>query len=133
MFLLDTCVISDFVKGHANTLKKLKSFSPSLISISAITFMEIEYGLRRIPTTRYKFDSILHELYECITIHGFDQPIANCAAAIRYELMSVGKPIGAYDFLIAATALAKKLTLVTSNTNEFVRVQNLHVENWRNV
>lgn len=131
MFLLDTCAISDFVKGHSNTLGKLKSYSPSLISISAITLMEIEYGLKRIPTTRHKFDSILNPLFECIDIHPFGQQIANCAAEIRYELIRIGSPIGVYDFLIAATALEKNLILVTSNTREFARVKELHTEDWR--
>lgn len=27
-YLLDTCVISDFIKGEENTLKRLKSTSP---------------------------------------------------------------------------------------------------------
>ncbi|MGL5078460.1 MAG: type II toxin-antitoxin system VapC family toxin, partial [Waterburya sp.] len=42
-----------------------------------------------------------------------------------------GTPIGAYDLLIAATALANELILVTSNTKEFSRVKHLVLENWR--
>jgi tRNA(fMet)-specific endonuclease VapC len=36
-YLLDTCVVSDFVKGEENTLKKLKSISPAEIFISSLT------------------------------------------------------------------------------------------------
>lgn len=32
--------------------------------------------------------------------------------------------------LIAATAIANNLALITNNTKEFERVQNLNVENW---
>ena len=42
MYLLDTCVISDFVKGNENTLRKVKALAPSLLFISTITQMEIE-------------------------------------------------------------------------------------------
>jgi tRNA(fMet)-specific endonuclease VapC len=38
--------------------------------------------------------------------------------------------IGANDLFIAAHARCLKLTLVTNNTGEFGRVQNLKIENW---
>ncbi len=44
-YLLDTCVVSDFVKGEPNTLKRLKAIAPSQIAISSITAMELRYGL----------------------------------------------------------------------------------------
>jgi predicted nucleic acid-binding protein len=44
-YLIDTCVVSDFLKGDSNTLNKLKSISPKNIVISSITIMKIEYGL----------------------------------------------------------------------------------------
>lgn len=42
----------------------------------------------------------------------------------------MGRPIGPNDLLIAATARAKDLTVVTSNTREFHRVVGLRVEDW---
>jgi tRNA(fMet)-specific endonuclease VapC len=49
---------------------------------------------------------------------------------IRQDLESTGRPIGANDLLIAAHARASDATLVTANTTEFSRVQNLTLENW---
>ena len=48
-YLLDTCVVSDFVKGEKNTLDKLKKVSPNEIAISSITVMEIQYGITLNP------------------------------------------------------------------------------------
>ncbi len=45
--------------------------------------------------------------------------------------MSVGKPIGPYDTMIAAVALANGLMLVTHNTSEFSRVAGLVLEDWQ--
>jgi tRNA(fMet)-specific endonuclease VapC len=39
-------------------------------------------------------------------------------------------PIGAYDLQIAAIALANDLTLITHNTKEFGRIDNLKLEDW---
>jgi tRNA(fMet)-specific endonuclease VapC len=48
-------------------------------------------------------------------------------AALRYE----GLPIGPYDILIAGTAIAQDLVLVTSNSAEFERVDQLKSKDWR--
>lgn len=50
--------------------------------------------------------------------------------SIRSQLQAQGTPIGAYDFQIAAIALAYDLTLVTHNLREFNRVENLKLEDW---
>ena len=42
----------------------------------------------------------------------------------------IGQPIGAIDLLIAAHALALDLTVVTDNEREFLRIDDLRVENW---
>jgi len=45
-------------------------------------------------------------------------------------LEKLGKPIGPYDLLIAATALANGLVLVTHNTREFMRIPGIQLEDW---
>ena len=61
----------------------------------------------------------------------FDEADARATAAIRAALKTRGQPIGAYDALIAGTALARGLVVVTSNAGEFKRVSGLQVEDWR--
>jgi tRNA(fMet)-specific endonuclease VapC len=51
-------------------------------------------------------------------------------AKIRAGLEKIGKIIGPNDIIIAATALSHGATLVTHNTKEFERVQDLLVEDW---
>ncbi|MEI6328866.1 MAG: hypothetical protein WCP16_06515 [Pseudanabaena sp. ELA645] len=51
---------------------------------------------------------------------------------IRNFLKLAGTPIGAYDVLIAATALTHRLIIVTANVREFERIPNLQIQNWRN-
>jgi tRNA(fMet)-specific endonuclease VapC len=52
------------------------------------------------------------------------------AASLRADLESLGKPIGGYDLLIAAQAIANRLTLITANESEFSRVSGLRWKNW---
>ena len=51
-------------------------------------------------------------------------------AQIRAALKVRGTMIGANYLFIAAHARALDLTLVTNNTDEFSRIQNLNIENW---
>jgi tRNA(fMet)-specific endonuclease VapC len=61
----------------------------------------------------------------------FDDRAAEEYGTIRAHLASLGTPIGPNDMLIAAIALANKLTLVTHNTTEFSRVPGLALEDWQ--
>jgi len=60
----------------------------------------------------------------------FDEDDARAAGTIRAELAAIGKPIGAYDVLLAGQARRHGATLVTSNANEFTRVARLKWEDW---
>lgn len=130
-YLLDTCVVSDFVKGEKNTLKRLKSTSKTEIAISSITVMEVKYGLAMNPQRALKIQPVIETFLNSITILPFGLLEAEQAAQIRNFLKQAGSPIGAYDVLIAATALIHNNTVITSNIREFQRVPNLSIENWR--
>lgn len=132
-YLLDTCVISDFIKGEENTLQRIKLISPAEIFVSSLTVMEVKYGLAINPQRAVKIQSIIATLLDSITILPFDSKEAEQAAQIRSFLKLAGSPIGAYDLLIAATAVINNHIMVTSNVREFQRVPNLKIENWRSV
>jgi hypothetical protein len=53
-YLLDTCVISDFIKGEAGTTARLRQTPPVDIAISAVTVMELRYGLALNPQRAQK-------------------------------------------------------------------------------
>lgn len=131
LILLDTCTISDFVKGDANTLAQIKNHSPGDIAVSAITLMEVEYGLLLNPGKAKKLRPILAEFFASISILALGNQEAMCASQIRVDLKQSGTPIGAYDLLIGATALTHHLKLITANPKEFERIQGLSWENWR--
>ena len=131
-FLLDTCTISDYLKGDRSTLRRFKQEKPFDIYISTLTVFEIDFGLQLKPSLIKKIAPQLEIIYRKIEIINFSIDEAYSAAKIRKDLKLAGTPIGFYDLLIAATAQANDLILVTSNCNEFSRIEGLEVENWRN-
>ncbi len=130
-YLLDTCVISDFIKGEPGTQAQLKQTPPTDIAVSVITVMELRYGLLINPQRAYKVEPAIASFLASVTILSFSNAEAVQAAQVRAILKTRGQPIGAYDVLIAATALQHSLLMVTANQREFDRVSGLQTENWR--
>ena len=130
-YLLDTCVLSDFARGDAHTLTHVKTMSPALIGVSSVSLMEIEFGLALNSARARKLAPVMHALFQAVSILPYGPEDARATATLRASLQKRGRPIGAYDALIAGCALARGLVLVTSNEREFRRVSGLPVENWR--
>ena len=130
-YLLDTCTVSDFVKGEPGVLVRVKNTPPDQIAISVVTRMEIEYGLLLNPNRARKLAPILDQFLSAISVLSFDDADAKAAAAIRAALHQAGRPIAPYDCQIAGCGLARGLVVVTANESEFRRVSGLGVENWR--
>ena len=130
MYLLDTNIISYWMRGDPQLINKIKNYSPSDLSLSTITLAEIYYGIEKSPIKkkgrRLKIEYIKSEL----DIFPFNEQAAIKYGAIRAALEKLGKPISERDTQIASIALANKLCIVTHNTKEFGRIPKLKVEDW---
>jgi tRNA(fMet)-specific endonuclease VapC len=60
----------------------------------------------------------------------FEDDDSRVAGSVRAALKSVGKPIGAYDLLMAGQALRQGLSPVTTNASECSRVKGLNWQDW---
>lgn len=132
-YLLDTCTVSHFVKGHPSISTKLKQTSPSLLSLSSISLMEIEYGLKLNLSRAHEINPIIEMLLERIELLSFEDRDAKIAGSIRADLRRADTPIGPYDLLIASQAMSHGLILVTQNTKEFTRIPGLLLQDWLNL
>lgn len=132
-YLLDTCVISDFVKGESGTLLRLRQTPPADIAVSVVTVMELRYGLALNPQRAMTIEPVISSLLTSVEILIFGTPESEQAVQIRAALKSQGRPIGAYDLLIAARALGHGLLMITANQREYDRVPGLQTENWRHL
>ena len=79
---------------------------------------------------RHQDELALDAFLGYIEVLDFPDETASHYAKIRAHLKTRGRMIGANDLLMAAHARSLGLTLVTNNTHEFGRVQNLVIENW---
>ena len=130
-YLLDTTVVSDFVRGHAAVRYRWLRAAPAELAVSAITVMEVEYGLALNPDRALRIRPVVAELLQLLTVLPCGDTEARAIGILRGALARAGTPIGPWDAVIAATALSHGLILVTSNTAEFRRITRLRVEDWR--
>ena len=130
-YLLDTCTISDLFAGNNVTKQKLSAVSPSSVAISTVTVMEVLYGFELNPAIERKFSTAFKSLCGAVQILPLDQSAAEVASSIRAHLKIQGTPIGSFDLLISAIAVANECILVTDNSREFKRVPKLKIANWR--
>jgi len=130
-YLLDTCALSYFFRKDPNVLMHFKGSSPDDLAFSYITTMEIEYGLRLHQEREIKIRPIWEEITNLIKMLSFGEKEACYVGALRAHLKRDGKPVGAYDLLIGATAKVNQLILITSNVKEFALILDLKIKNWK--
>lgn len=129
MFMLDSDICIYLINERDEMLQERFEKNASGICISAITHAELRFGAAhsaRVEENTREIDAFCRDL----PILPFDAAAGLHYGAIRQELVSRGRPIGANDLLIAAHARSAGATLVTNNEREFARVPELRIENW---
>lgn len=129
-YLLDTNVISDFVRGVAVVQHRLRACAPSDVAVSTVTTMEIAYGLARNPVRARRIAPLIQSLLASVATLPYSETDATETGRIRAELESEGRPIGLCDAMIAGTARGRNLVVVTHNVSGFSRVSALNVVDW---
>jgi tRNA(fMet)-specific endonuclease VapC len=123
----DTCVY--LIKGRPPQVsERFRHHRLSAVGLSSIVVSELSWGVAKSGLQR-NVDA-LDAFLAAFEVAPYDQAAAFVYGRLRAELERRGIPIGPFDTLIAAHALALDVTLVTNNVREFKRVPGLRVENW---
>ncbi len=132
-YLLDTNACIALIKGKpASVRTRLRTAvaAGGKVYVSSIVAFELWYGVSKSSQSEANRQRLGAFLAGAIALLAFDDEDARSAGAIRAAWEALGKPIGAYDLLIAGQALQRKLTLVTANVTEFARVKGLTWQDW---
>jgi toxin FitB len=137
MILLDTDVVSEFmrIRPQPSVVRWLDRQPPSAIWITAITLMEIRYGLQTMPKgerqeTMVKTFELLLDTKLDRRVAPFDNEAAQHAANLMTARKAKGRPADVKDTLIAGIALASRATLATRNTGHFADLSIPVVNPW---
>jgi len=129
-YFLDTNTCIQYINGRSKSiLTKLQSTPANEIVVGSIVRAELAHGASKsqYPELNRQRQQQFLQPYQTLP---FDDVIENIYGELRATLEKTGQPIGPLDMLIAASALAYNLILVTHNIREFSRVPNLKAEDW---
>jgi toxin FitB len=116
-YLLDTCVISELARRKPDPGVVAWASGVTRLALSVITVDEIHFGLAWRPNERIR--AWVEAFFQRHPILDVTAPIARRAGELRGTLAARGSVRQQSDMLIAATAQAHQLTLVTRNTRDF--------------
>jgi len=130
IFLLDTNACIRLLNGTPPALiQRLRQHDPSEVGLCPVVKAELVFGAYRSARAAENL-RLLKRFFRPFLSIPFDDRCVESYGLIRRDLESRGTPIGANDLLIAATAKAHDLILVTHNVREFARVPGLEIEDW---
>jgi len=132
-YLLDTNACIALINGKPISVRH--RFQKAIeagaqVNASTVAVFELWYGVEKSEQKEANTNRLQTFLAGPITLISFEEEDAKTAGAIRAVLEKAGRPIGAYDLLLAGQAVRHNVTLVTANSKEFSRVKRLVWEDW---
>jgi tRNA(fMet)-specific endonuclease VapC len=132
-YLLDTNACIAVINGEpAKVRARMQKVSAAgaHVLVSSVAEFELWYGVAKSVKQEFNRKRLETFLAGPILVLPFEDADAQVAGSVRAVLEAAGRPIGAYDLLMAGQALRHRLTLVTANVSEFSRVKGLHWQDW---
>ncbi|MBN2291331.1 MAG: type II toxin-antitoxin system VapC family toxin [Pirellulales bacterium] len=127
-FLLDTNICSAHLRNPAGLTHRMLQYSGRLFT-SEIVVAELYAGAFHKALSGPLLTGIDDFLTD-IRVLPFDRACALSFGQIRGEQLRRGISFSPIDLMIAATAFAHDLTVVTHNVKDFDKIPDLRIEDW---
>ena len=129
-YLLDTNICIYIAKHNPPAVKeRFSQHTAAELAMSVVTLGELRFGAEK-SQSRERALKVINKLTSTMQIAPINDIVGEHYGQIRADLQQKGLIIGNNDLWLAAHATAEGWILVTNNEREFVRVQQLQVENW---
>lgn len=115
--ILDASFLIDLIAGDEGAVAKLHEIDDHRLLVPTLGYTEVGVGIDPGSATARRFEAVMDEL----SLVPYDAEAARRAVDIQRQLRSEGTPIGAIDAMIAGTALARDVPIVTRNVREYSR------------
>lgn len=128
-FLLDSNVCIACLRRKPWALQVLSSVALNSVAVSSITVGELVLGTHLSEDPARELTKV-EAFLQPMQVLAFGRDEAFRWAQLEAELRRLGNRIEAEEGMIAATAMALGMTLVTGNIRHFERVKGLKVVDW---
>jgi tRNA(fMet)-specific endonuclease VapC len=128
--LIDSSVLVDVERGRVVLGALLEERGDRGVAMAAITAAELLHGVHRLRASKRKTraEAVVETLLSSIPVIPFDLVCARAHARLGAELARRGINVGTHDLMIGATALARGLSVITSDQRSFPRITGLEIE-----
>lgn len=124
--ILDTSVLID-AERSGRALDRLIADEDD-VAIAAITAAELLVGVELAdPARRQKRSAFVRSVIETVPVEDYDLQVARVHAMLLAHVTLTGRPRGAHDLIIAATAIARDRMVVTPDARAFSDLPGLAV------
>jgi tRNA(fMet)-specific endonuclease VapC len=128
--MLDTNICIYIIKNKPiSVMQRFQEYNIGDILLSSITVSELYYGAYKSQYSEKNLLALEHFL-QPFNIVEYDLKASIEYGQIRATLEKQGNIIGGLDMQIAAHARSLDMTLITNNNREFIKVDNLVIDNW---
>lgn len=118
LLLLDTTFLVDAERGRMDLDDAIADEDD--VAIAAVTVAELLVGVRLAsPRRRQRRATYVHEIVGSLPVINYDSAVAHEHAELLVAVRRQGRPRGAHDLMIAATARATDRTVVTADWAAF--------------
>lgn len=135
MIILDTNVVSELMKAEPDPRVKnwLRAIDDTTLVTTAVTVMEIEYGIGRLPEGRRRRElkARFATLAGALAVLPLDGPAAFRAGQFRIDRETAGFPSQPSDMMIAGIAAVAEASLATRNVKDFEGLPLRVVDPWQ--
>jgi len=130
--LVDTSVLIEHERHRLTIEPHVLARGDEEVFLSVVTASELLHGVHRAhdPAVRARRAAWIEGVLGSFPLLPIDFVTARAHARLWAGLAAEGRMIGPNDLWLAATAVARGLTLVTANGREFSRVPGLDVHVW---
>lgn len=130
LLLLDTTFLIDAERSGAQLDEAIGDDDD--VAIAAITIAELLVGVElATEKRRASRQAFVAAVSDGLPILAYDRAIAEVHASLLVEVRQQGRPRGAHDLIIAATARATKRTVLSADRTAFADLSGVDVWNHR--
>ena len=127
MYLLDTNILSLFIKQNPKIIQKIQ-LEEEKIALCVVVQAECLFGAKKVK--RLDLVDLYKDIFESFPNYSFDPKSCEIFTDLKAQLSDLGKIVEDFDLIIASICLANGLILVTNNLKHFKNIKVLKTEDW---
>lgn len=124
MYVLDTDIAVDYLRGNALAIEKLTKLNG--LFITKLSLAELFFGVYNSGNIDKHYSKLM-DFLAGVRILNLEFDACSSFGRIKSNLKKQGKIIGDFDIMIAAIAIANNFTLITRNLKHYGHIEGLKI------